>query len=153
MPQLSLHSPVGDLTISEEDCEIVSLDWGWSSQQEPNDLLRRTKLWLDDYFDGSPDSLPADIILNPAGTVFCRRVWSVMSALAHGETISYGAVADQLNSSARAVGQACGKNPIPILIPCHRIVSKNGDLKSGDMGGYSGGDGPPTKLFLLTLET
>jgi methylated-DNA-[protein]-cysteine S-methyltransferase len=70
-----------------------------------------------------------------------------MCAIPYGETRAYGGLADDLSSSARAVGTACGRNPIPVIIPCHRVIGKSGALT-----GYSGGDGINTKLFLLTLE-
>jgi methylated-DNA-[protein]-cysteine S-methyltransferase len=70
--------------------------------------------------------------LHAAGTAFQQRVWQAMREIPLGETISYGALAKQLNSSARAVGNACRTNPIPIIIPCHRIVAKHG------IGGFSG---------------
>ena len=70
-----------------------------------------------------------------------------MLAIPYGETLSYGAVAKSLNGSPRAVGQACGKNPVPIVVPCHRILAANGRI-----GGFSGGDGVPTKRMLLAHE-
>ncbi len=76
MPQLSLHSPVGDLTISEEDGEIVSLDWGWSPMQGENELLLKTKSLLDRYFDG--EEITFDLPLRPHGTEFQKAVWDIM---------------------------------------------------------------------------
>ena len=73
MSQLSVHSPIGDLTISEEDGKIVSLDWGWSSMQEENKLLLRTKKLLDQYFDGENPTF--DLPLNPFGSKFQKNVW------------------------------------------------------------------------------
>lgn len=97
------------------------------------------------YFDGAPDPF-ADLPLNPAGTPFQRRVWAAMQAIPRGRTRTYGELARDLRSSARAVGMACGANPIPIIIPCHRVTG------SGCLGGYSGGEGPDTKRYLLGLE-
>ncbi len=71
-----------------------------------------------------------------------------MSRIPYGETLSYGGVADEIGSSPRAVGTACGKNPIPIIIPCHRIVGNGGALV-----GYSGGEGVETKRYLLAHES
>lgn len=145
MSQLSVHSPVGDLTISEEDGKIVSLDWGWSPFQQENEILLKTKFLLDQYFDG--DNPDFDLPLDPHGTDFQKSVWKIMSGIAYGEILTYGEISDQLNSHARAVGMACGANPIPIIIPCHRVIGKNGKLT-----GFSGGDGVETKRYLLELE-
>jgi methylated-DNA-[protein]-cysteine S-methyltransferase len=145
MPQLSLHSPFGELTLSEEEGAIVALDWGRGRDQEPTPLLRRACDQLQDYFDRRRDEF--DLPLNPAGTPFRRRVWEAMRAIPPGETRSYAELARILGSAPRAVGQACGANPIPILIPCHRVVAADGSL-----GGYSGGEGLVTKRFLLELE-
>src|SRR5690606_13127856 len=81
------------------------------------------------------------------GTDFERRVWRAMIAIPQGRTQTYGEVARMLGSTPRAVGGACGANPIPLVIPCHRIVGAGGAL-----GGYSGGRGAETKRFLLELE-
>ncbi len=146
MPQLTLHSPVGELTISEQAGAIVALDWGRGppEYQRATPLLMRTKGLLEDYFDGVFE--PVDLPLAPAGSAFRQRVWRAMRAIPVGETRSYGAVAQALGSAARAVGGACGANPIPILIPCHRVVA------GGGLGGYSGGTGLATKVALLKLE-
>ena len=117
MPQLTLHSPVGELTISEEAGAIVALDWGRGppDYQRATPLLVRTKALLELYFDGVFE--PVDLPLAPAGSTFRQRVWRAMRAIPAGETRSYGALAGALGSAPRAVGGACGANPIPILIP------------------------------------
>ncbi|WP_439579149.1 methylated-DNA--[protein]-cysteine S-methyltransferase, partial [Elioraea sp.] len=135
-----------DLTLSEQDGAIVALDWGRGRDQSPTPLLTRAAAALHAYFDGAPDPF-ADLPLNPAGTTFQRRVWAAMQAIPRGRTRRYGDLARDLHSSARAVGTACGANPIPIIIPCHRVTGANGSL-----GGYSGGEGPTTKRYLLGLE-
>ncbi len=145
MPQLSLHGPVGDLTLSEEGGAIVSLDWGWAPGQTETGLLRQARRQLERYFDG--DIVPFDLPLDPPGSDFQRRVWRLMRAIPAGRTRSYGELARELGSAARAVGGACGANPIPILIPCHRVLAAGGAL-----GGYSGLGGTETKRFLLRLE-
>jgi methylated-DNA-[protein]-cysteine S-methyltransferase len=139
MPQLSLHTPCGVLTLTEEDEAIVALDWGRGRDQKPTPLLRRAAEQLQDYFDGIRAGF--DLPLNPAGTPFRRRVWAAMRAIPPAETRSYAELARLLGSAPRAVGQACGANPIPILIPCHRVVAADGSL-----GGLA------TKRFLLDLE-
>ncbi|MBT7758113.1 MAG: methylated-DNA--[protein]-cysteine S-methyltransferase, partial [Rhodospirillaceae bacterium] len=124
MSQLSMHSPVGDLTISINDGAVVALDWGWARDQADDDLLQRTKSQLDSYFDG--DLQDFDLPLQPAGTDFQRRVWALMERISYGDTMTYGEMAKALNSAARAVGMACGANPIPLIIPCHRVLAANG---------------------------
>lgn len=145
MSQLSFHSPVGDLTVSEEDGAIVSVDWGWSSANAPTPLLRKAKQQFERYFDGKLEAF--DLPLNPSGTDFQKRLWRALSKIPYGHTKTYGDLAKQLKSSARPVGTACGANHIPIIIPCHRVLSSNGGL-----GGYSGEGGLDTKLALLKLE-
>jgi methylated-DNA-[protein]-cysteine S-methyltransferase len=145
VPQLSLHSPVGDLTISEEDGVIVALDWGWGRDQTETPLLRRVRAALDAYFDdGTP--LPADLPLAPYGSGYRQKVWAALRRIPHGATRTYADIAREAGGSARSVGGANGANPIPILIPCHRVIGTNG------LGGYSGADGLVTKQALLALE-
>lgn len=139
-----MHSPIGDLTITCEDGAVVLLDWGWARDQSIDDLLNEAKAQLEAYFDGSRKTF--DLPLMPAGTDFQRRVWQSMQTIPYGETRSYGAMARDLGSAARAVGAACGANPIPVLIPCHRVLAAAG------MGGYSGEGGLKTKISLLRLE-
>ncbi|WP_025897360.1 methylated-DNA--[protein]-cysteine S-methyltransferase [Sneathiella glossodoripedis] len=147
MPQLSMHSPVGDLTVTEEDGQIISLDWGWvpSEWQEETPLLLTAIEQLNDYFDAK--RLEFDLPLNPPGSQFQKAVCSAMSAIPAGQTRSYGEIAKDLDSSAQAVGNACGLNPIPIIIPCHRVLAAN-----REMGGFSGQGGVETKKKLLALE-
>ncbi len=158
MPHLTIPSPLGDLTIFEDDGAIVSLDFGRAGQfpranksraaggtQKPSSLLRRAARQLDEYFDGTRTAF--DLPLAPAGTPFQRRVWARLSAIPAGRVETYGAIARKLKSGARAVGTACGANPIPVLIPCHRVVGQDGRL-----GGYSGDGGVATKRWLLAHE-
>lgn len=144
MPQLSLHSPVGDLTVSQEDDVLVALDFGWGRDQVPTPLLKETLKQLNAYFDGKLTAF--DLPLKPSGTEFQRRVWRQMTKIPYGRVMTYGAVASKLKSGARPVGTACGRNPLPIIIPCHRIVGAQ------SLGGYSGDGGLKTKGALLTLE-
>ncbi|MCX7380566.1 MAG: methylated-DNA--[protein]-cysteine S-methyltransferase [Alphaproteobacteria bacterium] len=144
MPQLSLHSPVGDLTLSEEDGAIVAVDWGWGRDQTETPLLQRAREQLEEYFDGT--RLDFDLPLAPFGSDYQKRVWAALCRIPPGATRSYGDIAREAGGSPRSVGGANGRNPIPILIPCHRVLAGNG------IGGYSGGDGLPTKRFLLDLE-
>lgn len=146
MPQLSLHTPLGELTLSEEDGAIVALDWGRGRDQAETPLLKRARDQLQDYFDGKRTDF--DLPLAPHGTAFQRKVWDALCTIPAGETRTYADIARQVGCrAARAIGQANGSNPIPILIPCHRVVAADGSL-----GGYSGGEGPATKRYLLDLE-
>ena len=145
MPQLTCLTPLGEVTLSEEDDAIVALDWGRGRDQDRTPLLRRAVAQLQDWFD-DPAS-PFDLPLAPHGTPFRQRVWQALRDIPAGQTRSYGELARLLGSAARAIGQANGANPIPILIPCHRVLAAGGAL-----GGYSGGEGPVTKLWLLNHE-
>jgi len=144
MPQLSLHSPVGDLTITDEDDAIIALDWGWARDQGDTALLRRAKEQLDDYFDRQRRVF--DLPLAPRGTDFQIRVYKAMCGIEFGATKTYGELCADAGGVARAIGTACGSNPIPIIIPCHRVLAANG------LGGYSGQGGVDTKAALLRLE-
>lgn len=144
MPQLSLHTPLGDLTVSEEAGAIVAVDWGWGRDQSETELLCAARAQLEAYFDGERTRF--ELALAPRGTEYRRRVWAALCDIPPGQTRTYGQIARLVGGSARSVGQANGANPIPVLIPCHRVVA------SADVGGYSGGDGLATKRFLLQLE-
>lgn len=145
MPQLSLHSPVGDITLAEEDGALVSVDWGWVEDQKATPLLKRAKQQIERYFDGRLSDF--DLPLNPAGTAFQKKVWRALCKIPYGHTKTYGDIARRVDGSARAVGTACGSNRLPIIIPCHRVLAANGGL-----GGYSGDGGLDTKTALLRLE-
>jgi methylated-DNA-[protein]-cysteine S-methyltransferase len=144
MPQRSLHSPIGDLTVSEEGGAIVALDWGWGRDQGESALLGEAVRQLEAYFDGALNDF--DLPTEPAGSAFQVRVWRAMQAIPAGATRTYGELARELGSAARAVGTACGANPVPVIIPCHRILAASG------LGGYSGDGGIETKCALLRLE-
>jgi methylated-DNA-[protein]-cysteine S-methyltransferase len=145
LPQLSIHSPIGDLTLSEESGRIVALDWGWGRDQTETPLLRAAREQVFAYFDGALTGF--DLPMAPAGSAYQRRVWEALCAIPYGQTLTYAQVAARAGGVARSVGQANSVNPIPILIPCHRVVAAAG------LGGYSGGQGLDTKRWLLALET
>jgi methylated-DNA-[protein]-cysteine S-methyltransferase len=145
VPLLSLHTPVGDLSVAEEDGAIVSVDWGWGRDQDETALLRSAREQLHAYFDAALTVF--DLPLAPLGSPYRQRVWRVLLAIPYGATRTYLDIARDAGGSPRSVGGANGANPIPIIIPCHRVVATTG------MGGYSGGDGLPTKRVLLLLET
>lgn len=140
-----MHSPLGDLTLTEEDGAIVALDWGWGRDQDETHLLRAACDRLDAYFDGAADDF-CDLVLAPYGTPYRRAVWQALRAIPPGQTRTYRDIAQVAGGSPRSVGQANGANPIPILIPCHRVVAARG------LGGYSGDGGLADKLYLLELE-
>lgn len=144
MASISFHSPIGPLTLFEDEGKIIVLEWGRAPDDGPTNLLKEAKNQLDAYFDRKLTAF--DLPLAPPGTDFQNRVWEVMAKIPYGETKSYGDLAKMISSGPRPVGTACGRNPIPIIIPCHRVVS------STDLGGYSGFGGLDTKNFLLTLE-
>jgi methylated-DNA-[protein]-cysteine S-methyltransferase len=146
MPQLSLHSPLGPLTLSEEDGAIISLDWGWGRDQTETPLLSQACSWLDTWFDDPAAQGAFPLAMAPFGTAYQKKVWAALCAIPVGQTMTYGALAAQVGGSPQSIGQAVGHNPIPILIPCHRIVSLQG------LGGYSGDGGVEDKAWLLTLE-
>jgi methylated-DNA-[protein]-cysteine S-methyltransferase len=144
VPLLSLHTPVGDLSVAEDGGAIVSIEWGWGRDQDETALLRRAREQLHAYFDAALTAF--DLPLAPTGSPYRQRVWRALLAIPYGATRSYLDIARDAGGSPRSVGGANGANPIPIIIPCHRVVATTG------IGGYSGGDGLPTKRALLALE-
>jgi methylated-DNA-[protein]-cysteine S-methyltransferase len=144
VPHRSLHTPVGDITVFEEDGAIVSVDWGWVAEQSATPLLLEAEAQLYAYFDGERQQF--DLPLAPAGTAYRQRVWQALTEIPYGAVRTYGDIAAVAGGSARSVGQANGSNPIPLIIPCHRVVA------GSHLGGYSGGDGADTKRWLLSLE-
>ncbi|MDB5381097.1 MAG: ogt, partial [Rhodospirillales bacterium] len=101
MPQLSFLTPLGDLTLSEDEGSIIALDWGRGRDQDETPLLVAARAQLQDYFDGT--RMVFDLPLAPEGSAFRQRVWAAMCAIPAGETRSYGSVARGLGSAARAV--------------------------------------------------
>lgn len=146
MNYLSLLSPTGPLTLFEEAGKIIVVEWGRATGGTKSSLLLEAKNQLSQYFAGTRQSF--DLPLNPAGSDFQKAVWQQMQKIPYGETKTYGDLAKNLKTAPRAVGGACGKNPIPIIIPCHRVMGANGKLT-----GFSGGEGVTTKQALLRLET
>ena len=149
MPSISIPSPIGRLTIEEADEQIVAIRWADELASNANlsngsALLAEAARQLAAYFDGTLSHF--ELPLAPAGSPFESRVWAAMQQIPYGETRSYGDLAAAIGSAPRAVGRACGKNPIPVVIPCHRVLAKAG------LGGYSGAGGLATKQRLLALE-
>lgn len=146
-------SPIGPLLLAGTTAALHFLSFpsghkafsarpGWVPDATPFDDVRRQ---LDDYFAGKLRHF--DVALHLEGSAFQTSVWKRLAAIPYGRTTSYGALAAELAvpGSARAVGAANGSNPIPIILPCHRVIGKSGALT-----GFGGG--LPTKAFLLALE-
>lgn len=140
----TVETPVGRFSILEEGGAIVATGWRGPVGADRSPLLDEAARQLDAYF--ARDLRSFDLPLDPAGTAFERAVWDGMCAIPYGETRTYADLARVAGGVARAVGQACGSNLIPIIIPCHRVTGSHG------LGGFSGGDGRMTKRRLLGLE-
>ncbi len=154
------HSPLGPITLSSDGGSLTGLWFDGqkyfgstlSEERVETDLpiFDAARRWLDAYFQGKdPGPTPP---LDPKGTPFQRAVWGILRTIPRGSTLTYGDIGRQVaqtmgraHMSAQAVGGAVGRNPISILIPCHRVVGANGSLT-----GYAGG--ADKKLRLLTLE-
>jgi methylated-DNA-[protein]-cysteine S-methyltransferase len=145
MPHLVLSTPLGDLTLFEENGAIIAIDWGAAPGASETPLLREAGRQIAAYFDGALRQFR--LKLAPQGTAFQLKVWGELQKIPYGQTESYGQIAQRLGTSPRAVGGACGRNPLPIVIPCHRVLAAHGGL-----GGYSAMDGVDSKIFLLRLE-
>jgi len=150
-------SPLGGITLTSDSMALTGLYFDGERDFPDLSAVRKKDLpvfgevlrWLDLYFAGKkPDFMPP---LAPIGTPFQQAVWEILKTISYGETTSYGAIAKQLEkntgrrTAAQAVGGAVGRNPISILIPCHRVIGANGSLT-----GYAGG--LDKKEYLLGLE-
>ncbi|HAI32182.1 MULTISPECIES: methylated-DNA--[protein]-cysteine S-methyltransferase [unclassified Thalassospira] len=147
MPQISINSPVGAITVFAFEDQIVALDWGFVDEVESTPVLEEAQKQLTAYFAGRLHSF--DLPLAPDGTDFQKIVWQAMGKIPMGQTATYKELAAMAGSpkAFQSVGTACGLNPIPIIIPCHRV------LAAGDKpGGYSGHGGLETKRALLKIE-
>jgi methylated-DNA-[protein]-cysteine S-methyltransferase len=152
-----VNSPVGPLTLVAGDGALAGLymdeqrhrpepeTFGEPDTGRDHDLFAEVSSQLEQYFDG--DRTEFELPLTLDGTAFQRRVWTALRGIPHGQTLSYGQLADQIGqpSAARAVGLANGKNPIGIIVPCHRVVGADGSLT-----GYGGGI--ERKHYLLAHE-
>jgi len=143
---LSFNSPIGPLTVFADAGALIVIEAGGVPGPGGGDpVLAEARRQIDDYFDGKRTDF--DLPLNPHGTPRQREIWQAMSRIPYGETKTYGDLARELGSAPRAIGGACGANPLPIVIPCHRVLGAG-----GTMGGYSFADGTDTKRQLLALE-
>ena len=149
MHTLNVPSPVGPLTLVEQNGALIRLGWGNTPDHLPDGrptlLLAEAARQLAAYFAGAMTEF--DIPLSPPGTDYQKRVWWAMNEIPYGETWTYGELAKRADTVPRAVGGACGANPIPVILPCHRVLAAN-----GKSGGYSGKGGLITKTALLDIE-
>jgi len=144
MPTASVDTELGRLGVVEEEDSIVRLLWSCPERAPSTPLLTEAVRQLAAYFEGTLRTF--ELPLAPAGGEFQRRVCLAMSAIPFGETRTYGELATELDTSPQPLGNACGSNSIPILIPCHRVLSAKG------LGGFSGDGGVDTKIRLLKHE-
>jgi methylated-DNA-[protein]-cysteine S-methyltransferase len=141
-----VQTPHGTFLLTAEDDELIGAIWDRAPRTNSDSaVLRRARRWVEDYFAG--DFRAVDFPLRADGTPFQRAVWAAIAAIPAGATRAYGEIARELRSAPRAVGGACGANPIALFIPCHRVLAAHGGY-----GGYSGGRGVPTKRALLAHE-
>ena len=142
------NSPIGPITLTSDGEALSGLSLCHIKATDTIDsieIFHKTRCWLDLYFSGrQPDFIPP---IKPIGTDFQRRVWQALLEIPYGETTTYGNIARRLGCrSAQAVGQAVGRNPIAIIVPCHRVVGSD-----GSMTGYA--YGLERKEYLLALES
>lgn len=143
------NSPIGVITLVSDGDSLTELWLASPSTKEPSNnknlqVFEETRRWLDLYFNGvKPDFTPS---LNPQGSAFQQKVWRELLTIPYGHTTTYGTIAKHLSCrSAQAVGQAIHRNPIAIIIPCHRVIGSDGSLT-----GYA--SGLDIKKQLLTIE-
>ncbi len=149
-----IQTPLGEMTLSSRGDAVVALQFSDRGSVSPHDSTdaeqaARVQGQLDDYFSGSLTEFSLPLALEGCGD-FQRRVLEQCSRIAYGERATYGLLASQIGApgAARAVGNALRRNPIALLIPCHRVTRADGSL-----GGYGGEDSHQRKRALLALET
>ena len=143
MFRMTLDTPTGPMTLSEQDGAIVRAEWETGGADD-TPLLRAAAKQLVAYFDDPSQGF--DLPLQVEASAFQQRVCDAMLAIPLGETRTYGELSKALGVPAQAIGQGCGGNPIPVIIPCHRVLGANG------LGGFSGRGGVETKVWLLKHE-
>lgn len=149
-------SPIGNLTLISDGEYLTNIIFEHDKfyehikkeaiKKDNLNIFKQTKTWLDKYFNGENPNINI-LELKPSGTPFQKKVWDILKTIPYGKTITYKEIAKQISTtmSARAVGSANSHNPIPIIIPCHRVVGASHNLT-----GYSGGI--DIKIKLLKLE-
>lgn len=146
MGHIFYHSPIGILKIESNKLGIQSITKCETGGENSSDeLCEVAKNQLQEYFQGKRQKF--DIPLNPTGTEFEKKVWDYLFKIPFGKTTYYGKIAEEISTikAVRAVGRANGKNPIPIIIPCHRVIGKDKSLIGFALG-------IETKLYLLNHE-
>ena len=139
-------TPIGTLHVTTDGDRLTRIEVGTGPERPPNGLLLTEALaQLTAWFDGRLETF--DLPLAGSSTPRGAALRAGIAAISFGETASYGAVARAIDSGPRAVGQACRRNPFPLVVPCHRVVGSGGTL-----GFYSAGAGVPTKRWLLDFE-
>lgn len=145
----NMNTKIGNITIVEEENQIIEIEINKKTEenrlQKDTPLLIEAKKQLMEYFEGKRRKF--DVPLNPKGTKFMKDVWTALQGIPYGAVRTYGQIAEKIGNpkASRAVGMANHKNPIPIIIPCHRVIGSNGKLV-----GYA--LGIETKKFLLEWE-
>ena len=145
---LPVKTPIGQIVLESDGDVLIGLRLpnaiGLGRRDEESPVLKEAATQLQEYFAGERTDF--DLPMELDGTPFQRGVWAALSRIPYGETISYGELARRVGrpKGPRAVGQANGRNPIAIIVPCHRVLASNG------IGGYGGG--LPVKRALLALE-
>ena len=132
LKRATIESPVGILSASFSGKQLCQLDIGkiCADNSSASEVVTRLEKELNSYFSDKDFKFTIPVQLD--GTDFQRKVWSALCEIPVGCALSYGQLAEKLQSSPRAIGNACRVNPVPIIIPCHRVVGKNG------IGGYDG---------------
>ena len=144
MNSAKIRTPLGILGLVEQDNQITQLLWHGENSGVRSAVLKQGLEQLEAYFAGELDQF--DLPLAPKGTPFQQQVYGAMLAIPKGETLTYGDIAKALDCPAQPIGQACGSNPIPVIIPCHRVVGAT------SLGGFSGFGGVEMKIKLLQHE-
>ena len=144
MPTAAIATPVGRLTVSEAGGRITGISWRKAPEGEMTPALKDALRQLHDYFEGR--RLDFDLPLAEPDSEADAAVRAAMLTIPPGSTVTYGDIGKTAGLPPQAVGQACGRNPLPIVVPCHRVV---GLAVSGH---YSGGGGADTKHWLLRHE-
>jgi methylated-DNA-[protein]-cysteine S-methyltransferase len=139
-----IDTPIGKLLLEMKENKIIRLNFATSKEENFNNQSTEIKKWLDDYF--AMKNPINNFELMPQGTNFQLKVWQELLKIKYGKTTTYSEIATKIGSSPRAVGQAIKRNPIIILIPCHRVVGKN------SLGGFLGKSKIDIKKQLLELE-